>query len=69
MQTLDDTLIAAHETSDFWALVALYEQAADVAPQRDAACFYLTQAYVFALDTNHPARSRIFDRLKAEGRV
>lgn len=68
---LDRALIAAHEARDGARLVALYTTAADraeVAGNVDAACFYLTHAYVFALETDHPDAATLHHRLKAEGR-
>lgn len=51
-QTLDDQLRGAHARNDGVALVDLYTLAAgqsEEAGDIDAACFYLTQAFVFAL--------------------
>ncbi|EET48147.1 hypothetical protein [Thalassobium sp. R2A62] len=69
MNELDTRLLAAHAQGDQWALVALYTQAADQAADIDAACFYLTHAYVFALELNHPDQDALFKRLRAAGRV
>jgi len=68
MSDLDARLIAAHEAGDKPALVTLYTEAADVANDVDAACFYLTHAYVFALDAGHPAAATLHARLVAQGR-
>lgn len=49
---LDDLLMSAHARNDGEALAELYAVAADqseAAGQTDATCFYLTHAYVFAL--------------------
>ena len=49
---LDRALIRAHAGDDFCALIALYTLAADECEQAgdiDATCFYLTHAYVYAL--------------------
>ena len=51
---LDEQLLSAHARDDREALVGLYKQAAAAAESRhdpEAARFYLTHAYVFALDT------------------
>ena len=51
---LDEQLLSAHARDDRESLVRLYTQAADAAESRhypEAARFYLTHAYVFALDT------------------
>ena len=66
--SLDQRLLQAHAAGDKAALVALYTEAADAAEDIDAACFYLTHAYVFALDIGHPAATALHARLKAEGR-
>jgi hypothetical protein len=68
---LDADLIAAHEARDWRQLVALYSEAADTseaAGDIDAACFYLTHAYVFALQTGDPRAADLHQRLKARGR-
>jgi hypothetical protein len=61
--TLDAQMIAAHE-----ALVRLYSQAADEANDVDASCFYLTHAYIFALDSGAPETDTLHGRLVAQGR-
>ena len=69
MDNLNDALLAAHALNDRIALVDLYTKAADATTHIDAACFYLTHAYVYALEIDHPAQSLLYDRLKAEGRI
>ena len=69
MSNLDSALLAAHEAGDKSALVRLYTEAADQAAQVDAACFFLTQAYVFALEVGDPSVAILHGRLAAEGRV
>ena len=69
MITLDDRLLDAHARDDRTGLIALYAEAADTAQDIDAACFYLTHAYVFALEKGDPATEVLYQRLKAEGRV
>ena len=68
MTTLDERLLSAHARDDKEALVTLYTEAADEAAEVDAACFYLTHAYVFALETNHSSRTKLHARLVAKGR-
>ncbi len=65
---LDDAMIAAHVACDQGALVRLYTQAADHANDIDAACFFLTHAYVFALEAGAPEIPTLRARLIAEGR-
>ena len=68
MTALDDLLQAAHARDDRAALVALYTQAADSSNDLNAACFYLTHAYVFALELGDARARELHARLKAEGR-
>jgi hypothetical protein len=68
---LDSALIAAYEARDWPRLVGLYTEAADGEEARgniDAACFFLTHAYVFALQTGDVRASSLHQRLKARGR-
>lgn len=67
-EALDAALIAAHARGDHRALVGLYERAADAHPGSEAGWFYLTHAYVFALETGHEAAARLRARLLAGGR-
>lgn len=59
MSDLNAQLLAAHDTDDVAALVALYQQAAAAADSDDARAFYLTHAHVFALETNHPDTAQL----------
>ena len=68
---LDAALLAAHAAGDKVSLAALYTAAADgceAAGETDAACFFLVQAYVFALDVGAPEAAALHVRLKARGR-
>jgi hypothetical protein len=68
---LDAALIAAHSAGDQAALVRLYAQAGDAAEaagEIDAACFYLTHAYVFALASAAAEADALHARLLARGR-
>ena len=69
MSDLNTKLLAAHDTGDHVALVTLYTQAADQAGETDAACFFLTQAYIYALEQNHPDTAHIHARLAEHGRI
>jgi hypothetical protein len=68
MSDLQARLLAAHEADDRVALIGLYTEAGDAANTLDAACFFLTHAYVFALEAGDPRAAAIHARLKAEGR-
>lgn len=71
MNALDEALIAAHDANDVKSLIRLYTQAGDDAEEAgniNAACFYLTHAYVFALEAGSTHASALHARLKAHGR-
>lgn len=71
MSALDAALLAAHASGDYAALVDLYTKAADEAETSgdiDAACFFLTHAYVFALEAGSPVAKVLHARLVAHGR-
>ncbi len=68
---LDVRMLAAHAMKDQLALVVLYAEAAErseAAGDVEAACFYLTHAYVFALDEGDARAVDLHARLKARGR-
>ncbi len=68
---LDAALLRAHEQNDMEQLVILYRQAGlsclDV-NDVDAGCFYLTHAYIFALETGTPKADELHEILVAYGR-
>ena len=71
-EPLQDALLAAHGIDDRRALVALYRDAADLAfaaQNIDKECFFLTHAWVFALETDHDLCRELFARLDRYGRV
>lgn len=68
MSGLDARLLAAHDRGDKRALADLYTQAAEQARTEDAAGFYLTQAYVFALDAGLRVAPDLRARLASMGR-
>ena len=68
---LDAAMLAAHESNDLEQLVAFYQKAGlsriatnDV----DAGCFYLTHAYIFALEAGMSQAKEIHRTLVAYGR-
>ena len=70
-EALDAALLAAHEARDGPALARLYARAGDRrerAGDVDAACFYLTHAYVHALEEGLSEAALLHARLKAHGR-
>ena len=62
MKTLHDALLLAHRSDDKPALVELYAQAADATNQRIERQFFLTHAYVFALEIGSP-RAEVLRRI------
>ncbi|WP_187431598.1 hypothetical protein ROLI_022700 [Roseobacter fucihabitans] len=68
MSALDDRLILAHEAQDGRALVDLYTEAAQLAEEEDARAFYLTHAFVFALEQGAPQVAQLRQQLIEMGR-
>ena len=69
---LETALLEAHERKDLAALVTLYTAAGDEAEARsdiDAACFYLTHAFVFALEIGAAEAPTLNKRLADRGRA
>ena len=68
MKRLEAAILAAHDADDRRALARLYARAADRLNDLDAASFFLTHAYVFALEAGAPEAGTLHARLKAHGR-
>ncbi len=68
MNRLHAQLLAAHEAGDHAALIALYTQAAAEACDLDTACFFLTHAYVFALEQGDARAASLRAQLVTHGR-
>jgi hypothetical protein len=68
MSDLEARLLAAHAAGDKIALVALYTEAADAAESGDAAGFFVTHAYIYALELGHADAPALRGRLVAMGR-
>lgn len=69
---LDQSLLDAHERNDLAELVRLYILAGDETERHgdiDAACFFLTQAFVFALELGAPEAPALNKRLADKGRA
>ncbi len=67
-QTLDQALLDAHERADSDALIHLYQQAAQEAETEQATGFFLTHAYVFALECGDTRASSLRHELVQLGR-
>ncbi len=65
---LDARILSAHDRNDRLALITLYTEAADIANDLDATCFFLTYAYIFALETGAAEAESLHARLVAHGR-
>jgi len=68
MSDLDARLLAADAAGNLADLTGLYIEAADAAKDEAAAGFFLTQAYVFALEAGLPQAETLRTRLIAMGR-
>lgn len=70
MSEIGAQLLSAHEARDAAALVTLYTLAADQAGSHDetVAGFFLTHAYVYALETGDARAGSLRARLVAAGR-
>lgn len=71
LAALESALLAAHARDDHDGLVALYQRAGEVKQgvgDIDAACFYFTHAYVYALETGNPAANLLRSLLAGYGR-
>lgn len=69
---IETALLCAHEAADGPRLAGLYAEAADAihaGGDEDAACFYLTQAFVFALEAGMPDAELYAVRLRELGRL
>ncbi len=67
-ETLDARLLAAHAANDRAALITLYAEAAVAADSAEARGFYLTHAYVFALEAGDTRAEGLKAELIAMGR-
>lgn len=68
---IERLMLSAHERHDHDALVLLYHRAADfrfAESNLEAACFYLTHAYVYALETGSDLAEIIRQALAEHGR-
>ncbi|MBT0957655.1 hypothetical protein IV417_09665 [Alphaproteobacteria bacterium KMM 3653] len=71
MDDLQQRFLEAHSNDDKPALVSLYTHAAnrmEAESEIDAACFFLTQAYIFALESGASETRALQRRLHAHGR-
>ena len=69
MSDLEARLLAAHATGDGCALIGLYEEAAKEAADETASGFYLTHAFIYALEQGDARAGALRMRLRAMGRM
>ena len=68
---LEQALLLAHQNRDQEALVMLYQNGGQTFLRQgniDAGCFYLTHAYIYALEAGHAAAAELRDILVSYGR-
>jgi hypothetical protein len=71
LDQIEADLLRAHAEEDLTTLIQLYTRAADIKEVEgdiDAACFYLTHAYVFALQAGVADAPSLQTRLWKHGR-
>ncbi|MDA5558998.1 hypothetical protein [Shimia sp. MMG029] len=72
LKELDRQLLQAHTDYNVPALIKLYHEASKMSEARqdhDAACFYLTHAFVFALEYGAPEADELNRKLYERGRA
>lgn len=65
---LDQALLDAHAQGDTKSLIRLYHEAAEAAQDEQATGFFLTHAYVFALEAGDDRAAGLKDALVRLGR-
>ncbi len=71
LAVLESDMLLAYDRADSDALVRLYKRAAILKEQAgdiDAACFYFTHAYVFALEAGNAESEPLLGKLVQYGR-
>lgn len=66
---LNADILAAHAAQDKVALVGLYAQASERVTNQSECAFFLTQAYIFALDAGDKRAKGFAKRLSDLGRL
>ena len=70
-KALNAAILAAHNRDDASDLAGLYHRAAQLMGEQgdvEAFAFLLTQAYVFALESDHPLQTTLHSKLVELGR-
>ena len=68
-QALNAQILSAHAKGDTARLIELYYQASHKCKNIDEKCFFLTYAYVYALEVAHPLEGALYQALKKYNRV
>ena len=66
---LESELLAAHESRDVDAIISLYAVAAERSEDSEREAFFLTHAWVFALEAGDPRAPEFHRRLRELGRA
>jgi hypothetical protein len=66
--SLDERILAAHRSGEREALAGLYAEAARAPGDEDARAFFLTQAWVLALEAGAPSAEELRRTLVSMGR-
>ncbi|WP_273498934.1 hypothetical protein [Lentibacter algarum] len=69
MSELQTRLLSAHEKDDRKGLIAFYTEAADQSNDMIERSFFLTHAFVFALEAGDMRAPLLHDRLREMGRI
>lgn len=70
-RALETKILDAHAAGDVGSLIEGYGRAAVIAEGEgdiDAACFFATYAYIYALEAGHPDGQNLHEFLKKHGR-
>jgi len=67
-EELDAALLKAFKAEDGAEVARIYGRAGDACDDVDEACFFWTNAYVFALEAGIPEAAEFRAKLVAEGR-
>ena len=60
---LNNKIINASKEKNKYSLVELYAEAMELSEDTDFTCFLATQAYVLALESNHPLTKKFYNYL------
>ncbi|MCY3982548.1 MAG: hypothetical protein OXE85_01375 [Roseovarius sp.] len=67
-EELNSKILAAHCEKDIHSLIRLYIEASKTTGNHDEECFFLTNAYICALETGSSETKFLHDQLRKYGR-